>query len=97
MRSGDTLSQIAANNGMSLDALIRANPQISNPNLIHPGQAIHLSGGAGGGSYTVRSGDNLSAIAASHAIRRFTEAMVLRGSLAWNACASAPTVICSAV
>src|SRR3546814_9850770 len=38
VRSGDTLSGIAAANNMSLDALISANPQISNPNLIYPGQ-----------------------------------------------------------
>src|SRR3546814_10802960 len=37
VRSGDTLSGIAAANNMSLDALISANPQISNPNLISPG------------------------------------------------------------
>src|SRR3546814_10514976 len=56
VRSGDTLSGIAAANNMSLDALISANPQISNPNLIYPGQSINLSGD-GGGSYSVRSGD----------------------------------------
>src|SRR3546814_2957115 len=63
VRSGDTLSGIAAANNMSLDALISANPQISNPNLIYPGQSINLSGD-GGGSYSVRSGDTMSGIAA---------------------------------
>src|SRR3546814_16817294 len=48
VRSGDTLSGIAAANNMSLDALISANPQISNPNLIYPGQSINLSGDGGG-------------------------------------------------
>jgi LysM repeat protein len=66
VRSGDTLSQIAASNGMSLDALISANPQIGNPNLIYPGQTIELSGS--GGTYTVQGGDTMSGIAASHGV-----------------------------
>lgn len=57
----DTLSKIAADNGVSLSALIAANPQIRNPNLIYPGQTIHLPGG--GGSVTVQRGDTLSGIA----------------------------------
>ena len=69
VRSGDTLSAIAQRNGVSLSSLLAANPQISNPNLIYPGQQIHLSGnGSGGGSHTVRSGDTLSAIAASNGV-----------------------------
>lgn len=55
----DTLSKIAADNGVSLSALIAANPQIRNPNLIYPGQTIHLPGG----SVTVQRGDTLSGIA----------------------------------
>ncbi|MFC4822630.1 phage tail tip lysozyme, partial [Dokdonella ginsengisoli] len=58
VRSGDTLSGIAERNGVSLSSLIAANPQIKNPNLIYPGQTVHLPGGAsgangGGGSHTV--------------------------------------------
>ncbi len=74
VRSGDTLSGIAARNGVSLSALIAANPQISNPNLIHPGQTIHLPGSANtgatpsGGNVTVRSGDTLSAIASRNGV-----------------------------
>lgn len=37
VRSGDTLSGIAAQKGVSLSGLIAANPQIKNPNLIFPG------------------------------------------------------------
>jgi spore coat assembly protein SafA len=37
---GDTMYEIARRNGMSLESLIRANPQITNPNLIYPGQEI---------------------------------------------------------
>jgi len=67
VKRGDTLSEIAARNGVSLSALIAANPQIKNPNLIYAGQAVHLPNGASGNgaatSYTVKSGDTLSAIA----------------------------------
>lgn len=66
VRAGDTLSAIAQRNGVSLQAVIAANPQISNPNLIRPGQqvAIPAGGTPGGGaqSYTVRPGDTLSEI-----------------------------------
>lgn len=64
---GDTLSDIAARHGVSLQALIAANPQISNPNRIFVGQTIALpaAGGHGAGSsYTVQHGDTLSGIAA---------------------------------
>ena len=45
VRSGDTLSGIATRHGVSLSALTAANPQIRNPNLIHPGQKINIPGG----------------------------------------------------
>lgn len=73
VRSGDTMSAIAARNGVSLSALVAANPQISNPNLIYPGQTIHLPGGSNGGhattsNYTVRSGDTMSSIASRNGV-----------------------------
>jgi murein DD-endopeptidase MepM/ murein hydrolase activator NlpD len=43
VKKGDTLSAIAAKAGISLSALIKLNPQISNPNLIKPGQVITTS------------------------------------------------------
>ena len=72
VRSGDTLSGIAARNGVSLAALMGANPQIRNANLIHPGERIAIPGHdgtstfqpAGGQRYVVRPGDTLSAIGA---------------------------------
>lgn len=63
VKPGETLSGIAAERGVSLDALVRANPQIVNPNLIRPGQVLTLP--AGGGeprAYRVVDGDNLSKI-----------------------------------
>jgi LysM repeat protein len=63
VKAGESLSGIAAERGVSLDALIRANPQIVNPNLIRPGQAIALPPGGGEAqSYRVADGDNLSSI-----------------------------------
>ena len=40
--SGDTLSSIAAKSGISWQELHSLNPQISNPNLIHPGDVVNL-------------------------------------------------------
>ena len=58
---GDTLRKIAAKFGASVDALLRLNPQISNPNLIYVGQAITVPAAAS--SYTVQRGDTLRIIA----------------------------------
>ena len=40
---GDTLWAIAARNGTTVRALCALNPQIANPNLIHPGERVRLS------------------------------------------------------
>ncbi|HYH03420.1 MAG TPA: SafA/ExsA family spore coat assembly protein, partial [Bacillota bacterium] len=68
--AGDTMYAIANRNGITLDALIRANPQISNPNVIFPGQEICIPTGGGPGVscpsgtlYTVMPGDTMFAIA----------------------------------
>jgi LysM repeat protein len=44
VRSGDTLSKIASACNVSLSSLLSANPTIQNPNLIHPGQQLAISG-----------------------------------------------------
>jgi len=46
VKSGDTLSGIAAKAGVSLAAVKAANPQITNPNLIKPNQVINLPAAA---------------------------------------------------
>lgn len=67
---GDTLSRIAGRCGTTVTAILRMNPQITNPNVIHVGQTIHLAAGAvarpvlphrptGAGTYVVRPGDTL--------------------------------------
>src|SRR3546814_575913 len=45
VQHGDTLSAIARQNGVSLAALLAANPQISNPGLIYPGDSIDIPSG----------------------------------------------------
>lgn len=42
VRKGDTLWGIAKRQGVALTALIAANPQIKNPNLIYPGEAVRV-------------------------------------------------------
>ena len=46
IQSGDNLSQIAQANGMSVDQLLAANPQITDPNMIFAGQALNIPGAA---------------------------------------------------
>lgn len=67
VQSGDTLSSIAAKFGTNYQALASLNG-ISNPNLIYVGQALRVNGSASASSvyYTVRAGDNLSAIASRY-------------------------------
>ena len=71
VRSGDTLSGIAAAHGVSLARLEAANPQILHPDLIRPGQHVSIPGGGGTAvpaTYTVQRGDTLSGIAAQHGL-----------------------------
>lgn|GEM_PF-1607643 len=42
---GDTLSEIAKAHGVSLEGLLAANPQVLNPDVIYPDQAIALPAG----------------------------------------------------
>lgn len=79
VKSGDTLSAIAARYGMSYETLARLN-NIANPNMISVGQRLNVSGSSTrsyrvttsqasyGNSYTVKSGDTLSAIAAHYGL-----------------------------
>lgn len=65
VRTGDTLSRIAAAHGTTVAELVRLNG-IKNPNLIHTGQILKLSGAAEAVKYTVKRGDTLSRIAAKY-------------------------------
>ena len=42
VKKGDTLSAIAVKHHTTLKNLLALNPQIKNPNLIYPGDAIRL-------------------------------------------------------
>jgi LysM repeat protein len=76
VRRGETLWQIAARHGTTVNALARANG-IANPDLIFPGDVLTIpaggtgasgggtgaSGGSSGQTYVVEKGDTLAAIA----------------------------------
>ena len=69
VKSGDTLTSIAEKEHVSLSSLEAANPQITNDNLIYPGQKISLPSGASestsqdGGASKMHSTINLSTVA----------------------------------
>lgn len=68
VRSGDCLSTIGSRLGISWRSIASANG-IRSPYWIYPGQKLTIPGGSGasaGQTYTVRSGDTLSEIAADH-------------------------------
>lgn len=82
VRAGDTLSHIAARQGIGLSTLLKANG-LSSASTIYPGQKLTLSGMAStgssssqqpspgstsGSSYTVKAGDTLSHIAGRNGI-----------------------------
>jgi LysM repeat protein len=58
---GDTLRKIAAKFNTTVDALLKLNPQIANPNVIYVGQAITIPAQAT--NHTVQRGDTLRIIA----------------------------------
>ncbi|MFJ7682325.1 C40 family peptidase [Peribacillus butanolivorans] len=77
VKLGDSLSTIAKRYNLSLSALIKLNPNISNSDRIRIGQPIRVSGKASTSSttasnssssktYTVKSGDTLDKIAKAH-------------------------------
>jgi LysM repeat protein len=69
VQRGDTLSKIAQRYHTTVNALLRANPQIANPNVLQPGDLIYLPGSVlvdpntGSNFYIVQAGDYLGAIA----------------------------------
>lgn len=68
VKPGDTMWRIAIKHGISLDELIAANPQITNPSFIVPGQTINIPD-TGTQTYTVRPGDTMWDIATKHGVK----------------------------
>src|SRR4051794_9056930 len=61
IKSGDTLSALAQQHGTTVDALVKANPKIKNPDLIFAGDTLNIPGKSdgfspGGGSPRGMSG-----------------------------------------
>ena len=46
VKQGDTLSKIATRNGVTIADLMKANPQISDPNKIYVGDVLNLPNGS---------------------------------------------------
>ena len=69
---GDTLKSLAARFGVTVDALLGSNPDITNVNLIYEGQRLNVNQGivppppppTSGQTYYVHRGDTLKSIAA---------------------------------
>ncbi len=55
VEQGDTLNKIAAENNTTVDAILEANPDITDPNLIQPGQVIKT--GSEAGNILTKTGD----------------------------------------
>jgi LysM repeat protein len=81
VKSGDTLGGIAARHGVKLSQVLSWN-RLSLSSIIYPGQKIRIGAGAATSpapatsaptassrSYTIKSGDTLSGIAARHGVR----------------------------
>lgn len=64
---GDTMWNIAVKNGIGLNELLSANPQITNSSLILPGQTINIPS-TNASIYTVMSGDNMWNIATKYKV-----------------------------
>lgn len=81
VKAGDNLWTIAKNYGTTVGDIVRDNPEITDPNLIYPGQLLQIPGGVATleptapapvvppvdpNIYIVRPGDSLSKIAQVH-------------------------------
>ena len=66
VRPGDTLGAIAVRFGASIVGLRAANPEITNPNVIHVGQRLAIPGQAK--LYTVQPGDTFGQVAVNFGV-----------------------------
>jgi LysM repeat protein len=70
VQRGESLQRIATHHGLTLDALLAANPQVRNPDVIYPGQRLQLPDAAQDSRYLVRAGDTLQRIADDKGVTR---------------------------
>ncbi len=63
VKSGNTLSQIAKSKGITLKALLAANPSITNPNKIRVGQSIKIPAAGKGDVYEGMSKKKMASMA----------------------------------
>ena len=77
VEKGDTLGRIARDHGVSLSDLVEAN-NISNANLIHPGQVLVIPGEEGEPAqiHVVAFGETLNKIAAKYGVSAATIAKI---------------------
>lgn len=60
VQQGDTMWEIAEAHGVTLEALIKANPQIENPDIIHVGEVLNIpAGGAQNAPQELKEGDKV--------------------------------------
>lgn len=81
VQRGDTLRKIAEKFDTTVDAILKLNTQIANPNLIYAGQAITLP--AGVSTYIVQRGDTLRIIAGKYGTT--VDALLALNPNIWNA------------
>ncbi len=67
VKSGDTLSKIAGNNGVTISQILSANPKITNPSIIYVGQKITIPT-TKNVTYTIQPGDTMFGIAKRYEI-----------------------------
>lgn len=86
VRWGETLSGIAVRYGTTVQAVMAANPQIWNPNLIFAGQVLYIPTGGSGGIpptycrfyHTVTYGDTMLRISQWYGVNAWTIAQANR-------------------